>query len=194
MSRFFRAAFHYGAMFPVATGVRPALQIEMTFTGTLLPPTARPVQSLLARTLKERPEVPNLLCVDPLETAADKISAMAWRTSARDRNSETDDPSIVRHLHDLAALAPTVEQSHKLGPLARELLQIDARRAGNDNADGLALLAAMLPKIEDDPLWKAEYQQFVGAVSFGPDAERIAYDDAIAACARLVEAVLAQSG
>jgi hypothetical protein len=190
-SQFFRVSFHYGATFPEAAGVRPTLQVEMTFTGTHLPPTPRPVQSLLGRALRAEPEIRDLLCVDPVETAADKISALAWRTAARDRKSETDDPSVVRHLHDLAALAPMVGENLTLGPLARELLQIDARRTGDGDTDGLALLRAMLPKIVSDPIWRKEYEEFVGAVSFGPDDGRISFDQAVAACEGLVAKVLA---
>lgn len=190
-SRFFRVSFHYGATFPVAVGTRPTLQIEMTFTGTHLPPKLRPVQSLLGRALKAEPEVSALLCVDPVETAADKLSALAWRVAARDRSSGTDDPSIVRHLHDLAALAPTVGGSPLLRPLARQILEADAKRAGDAAADGLSLLQAMLPKVVGDPLWRREYEDFVIAVSFGPDADRISFDRAVAECEGLVARVLA---
>jgi len=190
MSRFFRASFHYGATFPAATGVRPTLKIEMTFAETQLPPISRPMQSLLGQALKAEPEVSALLCVDPIETAAYKISALAWRAAARNRNSEADDPSIVRHLHDLAALAPTVGTSPILGSLARKLLEIDARRTGIEDAEGLALLYSMLPTITADRLWQKEYEEFVGAVSFGPATDRISYEQAIAACRALVKTVL----
>lgn len=191
MSRFFRVRFHYGATFPAAAGVRPILQIEMTFSGTHLPPIGRPVQSLLSRASKAAPEVNSLLCVDPIETAADKISALAWRAAARDRTSTTDDPSIVRHLHDLAALAPRAGASPLFVPLARKLLQIDARRTGDQAADGFALLRAMLPTIVGDPLWRQEYEEFVGAVSFGSATDRVGFDQAVAACEALVARVLA---
>jgi hypothetical protein len=140
--------------------------------------------------LKAEPEVEALLCVDPVETAADKISALAWRASVRDRNSATDDPSIIRHLHDLAALAPAAGSNMSFAPLARRLLEIDAKRTGDKNAAGLALLQAMLPTITGDLLWLQEYEEFVGAVSFGPVTDRISFDQAIAACEELVAKVL----
>ncbi|TXL69142.1 nucleotidyl transferase AbiEii/AbiGii toxin family protein [Vineibacter terrae] len=190
MSRFFRASFHYGAQFPPAMGVRPGLQIEMTFSGTLLEPQSRPVQSLMSWAQKSAPEVPALLCVDPVETAADKISALAWRAAVRDRAAETDDPSIVRHIHDLAALAASAQESTRFGPLARSVLAADARRTKRPDADGLALLRAMLPTIAADRLWQVEYERFVEAVAFGADAERITFEQAMAACATLAEQVL----
>lgn len=187
--RFFRAAFHYDAVFPPAAGIRAHLQVEMTFTGTHEPPVERPVQSLLGRALKTRPEVAALLCVDPVETAADKISALAWRSMVRDRNAPDDDPSITRHLHDLAALKPLVESSDRLQPLAYAILDVDAKRTKQKNIDGAGLLQTMLPKIMDDPLWRQEYDQFVGAVSYGSEDERISFDQAIEACRRLVVAI-----
>jgi hypothetical protein len=191
MSRFFHASFHYGASLPAAAGIRPTLQIEMTFAGTLMGPTAHPVQSLLARAAKAAPEVPSLMCVDPVETAADKVGALAWRTAVRDRTSTRDDPSVVRHIHDLAALAATVEGNAAFAPLARRVLAQDAARTKIAGADGLALLRAMLPAITGDSQWRDEYDVFVQAVSFGPDADRIGFDDAIAACGRLVSRLIA---
>lgn len=190
-SQFFRVSFHYGPQFQQTHGMRPGLQIEMTFSGTERAAVPRVVQSLLSRTLRGEPEVSAMLCVSPLETAADKISALAWRTAARDRKSKDDDPAIVRHLHDLAALAPTVGATADFVALARQLLEADAKRSRDASRDGPTLLRDMLPTIKGDPLWKAEYEQYVSAVSFGPDADRISYDAAIAACEEMVAAILA---
>ena len=190
MSRFFRASFHYGAALPAAAGIRPTLQIEMTFGGTLTAPTARPVRSLLAQAAGSPPEVAALLCVDPVETAADKISALAWRAAIRDRSSERDDPTIVRHIHDLAALSTRVAGSSSFAELARKVLAADARRTKDPDADGLALLRAMLPTITGDRLWRIEYERFVDAVAYGPDADRIGFDQAISRCTALVRRIL----
>lgn len=189
-SQFFRVSLLYGPQFPEAAGIRPGLRVEMTFGGTHRQPQIRPVRSLLSGALRAPPEVPGMLCVDPLETAADKLSALAWRTAARDRSAASDDPSIVRHLHDLAAMAATVSESDDFPPLARRLIAADARRSGDVHATGPHLLREMLPTIQGDPLWRRDYEQFVGAVSFGTDAERISFDQAVATCNRLVETLL----
>lgn len=190
-SQFFRASFHYGPTFPDAVGVRPTLRIEMTFSGTHLPPVPRAVQSLVGQALGRPPEVPAMLCVDPVETAADKLSALAWRTAARDRSSETDDPAIVRHLHDLAALVSLDVINARLQALALSVLDADAGRSGTQ-LDGRALLEAMLPAIVGDSIWRREYARFVGAVSYGPEAGRIGFDAAVEAVGRLVDRVLGQ--
>src|SRR5690242_21934483 len=63
-------------------------------TPHLTPPVYRTYSSELARLNRQN-------C---LETAADKLSALAWRVCARDRARPGDDPTIIRHLPDLAAL------------------------------------------------------------------------------------------
>lgn len=188
-SQFFRASFHYGPTLPQALGIRPTLQVEMTFSGCHLPPVTKQVQSLLGRTLDTVPEVAAVDCIDPIETAADKLSALAWRAAIRDRSAEDDDPSIVRHLHDLAALAPLAGASPALPGLALKIAQTDASRAGR-SLDGRQLLASVVPTITSDAAWKREYAQFVGAVSFGPQAGRIGFDDAVAACRELIRRIL----
>jgi hypothetical protein len=109
-SQFFRASFDYGAAFPASEGQRSTLKIEMTFSPPVLEPLPTSAQSFIAAAERRPPEVAAILCVDPVETAADKLSALAWRTHVRDRSSPNDDPSIVRHLHDLAAMAARVDE------------------------------------------------------------------------------------
>ncbi len=156
---------------------------------TALPPRPRPIRSFIAQASKQPPELAALLCVDPVETAADKIGALAWRTFVRDRSSPKDDPTIVRHLHDLAALEPVARDSTVFSGLALAPLEADAPRARAGGLTGSAMLSAMLPKIAGDPLWQAEYEQFVRNVAFGSDEGRIGYESAMTACGRLVEAI-----
>jgi hypothetical protein len=107
-NRFFSAQLAYPSMFDTGRGLRPHIRVEMSMVLPSLPPIARPIRSLVALAQKQPPEVPTFLCVDPVETAADKLSALAWRVHARRRGSDNDDPTIIRHLHDLAALRPAV--------------------------------------------------------------------------------------
>jgi hypothetical protein len=158
-SRFFRASFHYGPRFPEAAGIRPTLQVEMTFEGTKRLPQQRAAHSLLSRSLRRAPEIDALACVDPIETAADKVSALAWRVAKRDRSQANDDPAVIRHLHDLAALAPLVAENEEFRDLAREVLTEDAARARMPGITGNTLLARMLPTISNDALWQREYEQ-----------------------------------
>ena len=102
--RFCSAEFLFPTLFDTGRGLRPHIRVEMSLAPPMLPPTARSIGSLIAQAEGQSPEVPAFLCVDPVETAADKFSALAWRVHARRRGATDDDPTIIRHLHDLAAL------------------------------------------------------------------------------------------
>ncbi|HKJ97998.1 MAG TPA: hypothetical protein VJ959_03685 [Desulfotignum sp.] len=47
-------------------------------------------------------------CVSVIETAGDKLSALTWRILVRDKADEKDDPTMIRHLHDLVALGKMI--------------------------------------------------------------------------------------
>jgi hypothetical protein len=186
-SRFFSADLAYGAEFGAGQGLRPHIRVEMSFQAPALPPVARPIRSLIVIAQRQPPEIAAFLCVDPVETAADKLSALAWRVRARDRTKPDDDPTIIRHLHDLAALERHVASAPRFAELARAAAVADVGRGGGAAADDpAAMFAEMLRRLEADALWAREYEDFVRQVSFAGLGEVINFAEALAACARLV--------
>lgn len=193
-SRYFAVSLDYGAAFGTASGLRPHLRIEMSFQAPALPPIPRPLRSLLAQAQDLPPEVPAFPCVDPVETAADKLSALAWRVVTRQRGTPQDDPTLVRHLHDLAALETQVRAAPVFHALVRAAAEADTGRGGGRHPeipDERFLL--MLERLRNDPLWAEEYEDFVRQVSFAAPMATLGFEAALAACARLVAAVLAPS-
>jgi hypothetical protein len=185
-SRFFSADFSYPNTFEPASALRPHLQIEMTFEAPTLPPVTRPIRSLIASAQGLDPEVPAFPCVDPIETAADKLSALAWRVCSRERGSSKDDPTVIRHLHDLAALEPHIGSAPPFAQLLREAADADTGRGGGRApADTRERFRRMLEHLEIDPLWAGEYDRFVQNVSFAAANEIIPFTDALAAARRL---------
>ncbi len=79
----------------------------------------RPLQSLIAEAQKQPPEVSNFPCIDPVETGADELSALAWRVCIRNRCAKDDDPAIIRHLYDLAALESAIAGAPEFAALVR---------------------------------------------------------------------------
>jgi predicted nucleotidyltransferase component of viral defense system len=187
-SRFFSADVAYGAQFGGGQGLRPHIRIEMSFRAPALAPVARPIRSLIAAAQRETPEIASFPCVDPVETAADKLSALAWRVRARDRTRADDDPTIVRHLHDLAALERQVASAPRFAELVNAAAAADAGRGGERTmpADPASMFADMLHRLETDAVWAREYEDFVRAVSFAGPGEDIDFAHALAACTRLV--------
>ena len=187
VSRFFSANLAYEAEFEAGRGLRPNIRVEMSFDAPALAPVARPIRSLIAAAQHEPHEITSFPCVDPVETAADKLSALAWRVIARDRGSAKDDPTIIRHLHDLAALEQHAASAPRFPELVRAAAEADVGRGGGTAAgDPAAMFADMLQRLETDPLWAREYEDFVRAVSFAAPGEAIDFAHALAACSRLV--------
>jgi hypothetical protein len=187
-NRFFAAEFQYPSLFERGRGLRPHIRIEMSLDAPELSPQPLPIGSLIASVCGEPPEIPSFLCVDPIETAADKLSALAWRVHARRRGSEGDDPTIVRHVHDLAALASRASASPEFARLVAAAMAIDKGRGGEavPVTDRATLFASMADKIAADPLWAEEYDQFVEAVSFAPPAERVNFATALVVLRKLI--------
>jgi predicted nucleotidyltransferase component of viral defense system len=184
-SRYFSADLAYGGEFGAGQGLRPHIRVEMAFQAPALPPVARPIRSLVATAQKAGPEVPSFPCVDPVETAADKLSALAWRVCARDRRRPDDDPTMIRHLHDLAALERQVASASGFARLVLTAAAADEGRGGAPAMDAAAMFAEMLRRLETDALWAREYEEFVRQVSFAGAGEVIDFADALGACARL---------
>jgi hypothetical protein len=166
----------------------------MRIEAPALPYQELAVQSFVSHARQAAPEVVSIACVSPVETAADKLSALTWRLPARQRGAPKDDPTIIRHVHDLAALENVAAHSQDFCPLVLQLLNQDATR-------GMPLphIAALPPTawmsyalqiLREDLEYRREYEQFVTAMSYTPDDERLPFDDALAAVSRLVARVI----
>ena len=189
-SRFFTADLSYSSHFEAGAGLRPFIRIEMSFLQPALKPIGRPIQSFIAQFQKKPPEVPNFLCVDPIETAADKLSALAWRVCTRKRGAEDDDPTIIRHLYDLAALEKHVAGTAEFEKLVRQIAEKDSGRGGAGvPTDPKERFAAMLERLASDRLWASEYESFVLQVSYAKEDEAITFGEAFAALRRLVASI-----
>jgi hypothetical protein len=188
-NRFFSAELFYPGLFGATAGLCPHIRVEMLLAPPELPPSVRPIASLIAAAQAQPPEVAAFPCVDPVETAADKLSALAWRVHARRRGAEDDDPTIIRHLHDLAALKPSAEAAPEFVKLVRKAAADDTGRGGEATASisPAALFAGMLERLSADRLWATEYEDFVRQVSFADVGERIGFDEALGAVGELVE-------
>lgn len=187
-SRFFRADFAYPNGFGPVAGLRPHIRVEMTFHAPKLPSVERPLQSLMARGQRQQPEITAFPCVDPVETGADKLSALAWRVCTRERGAEDDDPTVIRHLHDLAALERIVAKADAFVGLVQGAMADDANRGGGEAPQQPKdRFARMFELLTADVLWAKEYDQFVHDKSFARADEVIPFAAALEAVRRLAD-------
>lgn len=183
-------AFDYPSYFSLDKALRSHVQLEISVRDPQYPATPLPVSSFVSEAYKRPPEVARMGCVNPVESAADKLSALAWRIPERIRGNEKDDPSLVRHLHDLALLKGRALADEKFPALVTAAMQVDDRRASA--LSGLSIeekFGKMLDNLENDPEYPAEYDTFVKGVSYAAEGEFPNFTLAMQAVRQLVQIV-----
>jgi hypothetical protein len=166
-NRFFSFEVDYPSVVTPSEALRPHILIEFTATTLSLPPLIRPVFSLIAELTKTDAEIAAVVCIDPVENAVDKMSALVWRVPDRVRQPEDDDPDLVRHIHDLAILQPHATSHADFKRLAIGMIGQDDDRcekiAGLPMGEKLQLLLKILTT---DREYRTEYTRFVQGMSY----------------------------
>jgi hypothetical protein len=184
---FIRVEMDYPSVFANHLALRPHILAEVSAKPPRMTTQEKPLSSYVNQYRALAAEVTAIRCVDPVETAADKLSAFTWRAIVRDRTSPHDDPAIVRHLHDLAALEAVAAASDVFPALLAETLVADSHRGGEATSNLLPAdrLKAMLATLETDPAYAGEYDHFVGAMAFAGQSEIPTFAEAVQALMRL---------
>jgi hypothetical protein len=184
---FIQVEMAYPSIIDEHDALRPHILAELSAKPPGMPTQERPLSSYVNQYRSLAPEVTEISCVDPVETAADKLSAFTWRMIVRDRASPTDDPTIVRHLHDLAALEPTISANAAFPALLAETLLADSDRGGEiaSRLPPVERLSVMLKKLEADTAYADEYDRFVGGMAFAGESEIPSFPAAVQALTRL---------
>lgn len=186
--RFFKIPIQYSRAFN-SSPLRPHLQLEMTFMDLKRPIERKIIHSIVSKTMQGEPEL-EIDCVSAIETAGDKLSALTWRILVRDRADENDDPTLIRHLHDLAALENMIVGSEEdfISSARASLEQDQSRRGGNTVADMpiAERLTNALTILKEDRLYQKEYVYFVDNMSYADEHERIDFDQAVLSLEKIV--------
>lgn len=192
-NRYFSIDLNYPSYFSRENALRPHIQIEVTARNTQLPPLARSVLSFVNELTKKPPEVAKISCIDPVESAADKLSALAWRIPDRVRGNKYDDPSLVRHLHDLAILKEhTMDHPGFTKLVISSMQDDDDRPKTNLSFSKLSVtekFQAMLNALDSDAEYLKEYNLFVEGVSYATAGEVPDFLNAVKAVRMLVDVV-----
>ena len=184
---FIRIEMDYPSVIRSHDALRPHILAEISAKPPRMPTLVRPLSSYVSQYRALLPEVDAIPCVAPVETAADKLSAFTWRMLVRDRASPDDDPTIVRHLHDLAALESAISSDANFPGLLLETLLADSSRGGEItlHLPPAERLSRALSTLMSDPLYVQEYEQFVGAMAFAGESEVPSFEEARQSVERL---------
>lgn len=193
-SQFFSCFIDYPATFEPHSALRPQVKLEVSYESPAMATDELALSSFLGQASEEKPEVPLIACVTPVETAADKLSALSWRVLTRERGSEKDDPALVRHLYDLAALESCAGESPDFPGLLSKLLD----RETSDRLKRFPKIAAMLPSdrlanaldtLAEDTEYTNEYERFALNMSYATETERPTFEQGLEAAHRLAERI-----
>lgn len=188
-SRTFRCQISYPFEFGRSRVLRPRILVDVTFADPALPTDERSVTSFIGAARREAPEVPAIPCIATAEIAAEKLSALTWRVLNRRPGSPDRDGTLVRHLHDLAALEMQAETSRDFPKLLAAAVNADARRgdpettlAGETSARRVEELVRVLATT---PEYRREYARFTDAMCYGDADQTPDFDEALRAVQRL---------
>lgn len=179
-SNYIKFPLPYKSLFDQHQALRPHLEIEFSFTQPQLEPIIKSITSFVNHFSGDEREA-SIPCLSPIEIAADKLSALCWRVLKRDRNSENDDPTLVRHIHDLCALNDIItEDFSQFFSLFKQSHEVDqssgTRQTGLHPTDAIG---TMVEELKSDNLYKKEYEKFVASMSYAADDEQIDFSHAI---------------
>ncbi len=166
-NKFVAIELNYTTYFTRPDALRPHILLEFTVSEPLLPAIDLPVSSIINQVAKQIPEIDKIACVNPVENAADKLSAITWRIAERVRGSENDSPDIVRHIHDLAIMKDLAMGNPNFSVLVNTALYRDKNRS--ELIKDLSLsekLSNVMNIISSDVEYEREYERFVNAMSY----------------------------
>lgn len=179
-NNFFSFEIEYEKLYE-GSNLRPNIKVEFTFENLILPSTECEISSFIGKFINEEPIKVN--CIQPIEVIANKFSALMWRVYIKDRtkplHSKENDPTIVRHLHDIAALEDML-YTKEFVDLLQKSFNADKGRGGFDNNYTLQeFIKITIDKLTEDKVYKKEYSDFVGAMSYAKDSEIITFEKSL---------------
>ena len=188
-SRFFSFDISYPQSHGLDAALRANLKLEMRFQTIPLATENRDIKSFAAQFMDEDAET-TIECISPAETAADKFSALLWRVVTRDYDDPNNDPTMIRHLHDLCALEKIALAHEDFVPTIHTAFESDKGRGGMPH--DMSLMDAAQKTLHDLRNWKvykSDYRKFVDAMSYATLEDRISFKMAIESFGRIITAV-----
>ena len=90
----------------------------------------------------------------------------------------TNDPSLMRHLHDLAALYPIISENKNFIDSTKIIYEKDKQRGDKNRNMALGnFICKTLETLKIYTVYRSEYETFVASMNYGN--KKISFDDAI---------------
>lgn len=172
-------------------GLRPTIQVELTYAALRLPPVVLPISSFVSEAYRRAPDVPAMPCVSVTETAAEKLVSLTRRTAMELAGLSRDpDPALVRHIYDLHMLRDRVDAA-EVARLARNIAAADAEEFGNQFpayvADIPGETRKALAALQTDSVHRRRYDDFIAAMVY---SEKLSFDTALGTVSALADKMI----
>lgn len=193
-NKFFTFLIEYPTYYQGQEGMRPDIKVEVSCNNLNLPIVQKTVASLINEVSKKAPEIPVITCTDPIENAADKLSATVWRVIDRNRTSAADDPTIIRHIHDLHMLSDKALMHPAFKTMCIDTITRDDGRCKKIAGWSMSQkFAATIEILKTDEEYIAEYQTFVNSMSYTPGVNSPTFVQAIETLQKVMDFVTDRS-
>ncbi|HSA07518.1 MAG TPA: nucleotidyl transferase AbiEii/AbiGii toxin family protein [Candidatus Gastranaerophilales bacterium] len=181
-SSFFSFDVQYPKEFEASFSLRPHLKLEFSFEKALLPFKKLPIRTITDECLNNEYKF-EINCLSPIEIGANKLSALVWRINTRDRavklGHTKNDPTIIRHLHDLSALELQILKPEFI-EIALKSFETDKGRGGADKTHSIQDFTNLaLSNLTNQKEYIKEYESFVNSLSYASETEIIDYNKAL---------------
>ncbi|NLR79885.1 nucleotidyl transferase AbiEii/AbiGii toxin family protein [Chitinophaga eiseniae] len=193
-NKFFTFLVAYPTYYNGQEGMRPDIKVEVSYNKLNLPVVQKPIASFINEVTQAGPEIEAITCTDPIENAADKLSATVWRIIDRDRTAEEDDPTIIRHIHDLHMLSGKALKHPSFKSLCIDTIARDDSRCKKIAGWPMPQkFAAVMEIFKSDGAYTAEYQTFVDGMSYTPNTNTPTFNQAINTLQQVMQFLVAEN-
>lgn len=173
-----------------AAGLRPTIQMEITYAPLRRDSVPLPVSSFINEAFQREPEVARIECVGITETAAEKLVALTRRIAMQLAGLSRDyDAALVRHIYDLHHIQAHFDAG-EVAQLARDIMRHDADTFANQypayRDDPMGETRKAMDALARDPLYREQYAAFLANMVYG-DAPDFA--DALATVEHLAQRI-----
>lgn len=180
----------YPTQFERNAGLRPHILMELNLSELRTQTVDLPVRTLIDEAVdrdQQKTSAISVKCISILEAAAEKWVALTRRIGAVERGHDRPDPSLIRHLYDLNAIAETNKFDSSFAELVNAIILQDKEQFKNQfieyQEDPVLETQRSLSALLTESKYEMNYNDFVQTMVFsgqGPE-----YNKAILAITKL---------
>ncbi|WP_313341435.1 nucleotidyl transferase AbiEii/AbiGii toxin family protein [Stenotrophomonas sp.] len=169
--------FVYNLPYPRASAsvasLRPIVKVEISSWPLQCAPAPCAVSTFVSQARERPAELPEILCVDVAETAADKFVALTRRIAEEQVAEGSRDASLLRHIYDLHRITPVIDLK-LVQPVLQSIMESDRKTRGARlsaySEDPRAVSRNALRLLAEDEAYAAAFAEFQRDMVYGVKA------------------------